>query len=138
MENAELKARLNSNSNNSSKPPSSDGYKKKPAFPKAKNGKQGGQKGHKGRTLQQVEKPDKIVECNPKKCSCGHEFTKDELILLETRQFFDLPQLRLKVTEYQIHKSVLYTESKVGLSMIVGVAISTLTKLTILSAELIF
>ena len=42
-ENTELKMRLNSNSNNSSKPPSSDGYKKKPAFPKAKNGKQGGQ-----------------------------------------------------------------------------------------------
>ena len=92
IEIAELKARINSNSNNSSKPPSSDGYKKKPAFPKAKNGKQGGQKGHKGRTLQQVEKPDKIAECNPDKCSCGHEFTKDELILSETRQVFDLPQ----------------------------------------------
>jgi len=60
LENNELKAHINSNSNNSSKPPSSDGYKKKPVFPKAKNGKQGGQKGHKGRTLQQVEKPDKI------------------------------------------------------------------------------
>jgi len=47
LENNELKAQINSNSNNSSKPPSSDGYKKKPAFPKAKNGKQGGQKGHK-------------------------------------------------------------------------------------------
>ena len=33
-ENAELKARLNSNSKNSSRPPSSDGYRKKPAFPK--------------------------------------------------------------------------------------------------------
>ena len=59
-ENAELKVRLNSNSKNSSKPPSSDGYKKKPAFPKKKKGKQGGQKGHKGRTLQQVDNPDKI------------------------------------------------------------------------------
>ena len=96
---------LNSNSNNSSKPPSSDGYKKKPAFPKAKNGKQGGKKGHKGLTLQQVKKPDKIVECNPDKCSCGHEFTKDEFILSETRQVFDLPQPRLEVTEYQIHKA---------------------------------
>ena len=59
----------------------------------------------KGRTLQQVEKPDKILECNPEKCSCGHEFTKDELILSETRQVFDLPQPRLEVTEYQIHKA---------------------------------
>lgn len=105
VEVTELKMRLNSNSGNSSKPPSSDGYNKKPAFPKEKNGKQGGQKGHKGRTLQQVEKPDKIVECNPDKCNCGHEFTKDELDLSETRQVFDLPQPRLEVTEYQIHKA---------------------------------
>ena len=62
IEIAELKARLNSNSNNSSKPPSSDGYKKKPAFPKAKNGKQGGRKGHKGRTLKQVEKTEEIIK----------------------------------------------------------------------------
>ena len=38
---AELEARINSNSRNSSKPPSSDGYKKKPAFPRKKKGKQG-------------------------------------------------------------------------------------------------
>lgn len=105
VENAELKARLNSNSSNSSKPPSSDGYKKKPALPKKVKGKQGGQQGHQGRTLRQVENPDKIVECNPDKCSCGHEFTKDELVLSETRQVFDLPQPRLEVTEYQIHKA---------------------------------
>lgn len=104
-ENSELKARLNSNSCNSSKPPSSDGYKKKPAFPKKKNGKQGGQKGHKGRTLQQVDNPNKIVECNPNKCNCGHVFTKDQLVLSETRQVFDLPQPHLEVTEYQIHKA---------------------------------
>ena len=58
---AELEAQINSNSRNSSKPPSSDGYKKKPAFPRKKKGKQGGQQGHKGRTLQQVAHPDKKV-----------------------------------------------------------------------------
>ena len=36
---AKLKAQINSNSRNSSKPPSSDGYKKKPAFPRKKKGK---------------------------------------------------------------------------------------------------
>ena len=49
----ELKARLGSNSHNSNKPPSSDGYKKKtvkPALPKSKVSKQGGQNGHKGHT----------------------------------------------------------------------------------------
>lgn len=106
IENTELKARLNSNSKNSSKPPSSDGYKRKPAFSKKKKGKQGGQKGHKGSTLHQVENPDKIIECKPDKCSCGHEFTKEELELSETRQVFDLPQPKLEVTEYQIHKAI--------------------------------
>ena len=104
-ENAELKSRLNINSSNSSKPPSSDGYSKKPAIPKKKKGKQGGQKGHKGRTLQQVENPDKIIECFPNNCICGHEFTKEELVLSETRQVFDLPEPCLEVTEYQIHKA---------------------------------
>jgi len=105
VENTELKARLNSNSRNSSKPPSSDGYKKMPAFPQKKNGKQGGQKGHKGRTLHQVNNPDKVVECNPDKCNCGHVFKKDQLILSETRQVFDLPKPQLEVTEFQINKA---------------------------------
>lgn len=106
QENAELKARLNSNSKNSSKPPSSDGYKKKPAFPKKIKGKQGGQKGHKGKTLHQVENPDEIVTCKPDRCDCGHTFTGEEMELAEKRQVFDLPQPKLEVTEYQIHKAV--------------------------------
>ncbi len=101
---SELEARLNSNSKNSSRPPSSDGYKKKPALPKKVKGKQGGQEGHKGRTIQQVEYPDKTVKCNPGQCDCGHEFLNDELVLSETRQVFDFPQPRLEVTEYQIQK----------------------------------
>jgi len=100
----ELESRLNSNSRNSSRPPSSDGYKKKPALPKKKKGKQGGQKGHKGRTLQQVEHPDKIVKHKPKPCSCGHEFEDNELVLSETRQVFDLPKPELEITEHQILK----------------------------------
>jgi len=102
---AELKIRINSNSSNSSKPPSSDGYKKKPAFPKQKKGKQGGQKGHKGQTLKQVKNPDKIVKCIPYECTCGHKFTNEQVFLSETRQVFDLPQPQLEVTEYQIHKA---------------------------------
>ena len=101
----ELESRLSSNSNNSSKPPSSDGYKKKPAFPKKAKGKKGGQKDHNGSTLHQVAHPDKIVKCIPDKCSCGHEFLQSELTLAEKRQVFDLPQPKLKVTEYQIHKA---------------------------------
>lgn len=102
---SELESRLKSNSSNSSKPPSSDGYQKKPAFPKKSKGKKGGQKGHKGNNLHQVANPDKIVKCVPGICSCGHEFHQDELSIAEKRQVFDLPQPKLEVTEYQIHKA---------------------------------
>jgi transposase len=105
-ENESLKSRLNSNSNNSSKPPSSDGYQKRPAFPKAEKGKQGGQSGHEGRTLNQVKNPDKTVICNPVSCSCGHTFASEETVLAEKRQVFDLPEPRMEVTEYRIYKAV--------------------------------
>ena len=62
IEISELKARLNQNSSNSSKPPSSDYFNRKPAFPKTSVGKKGGQPGHKGDTLKQIDNPDKIVE----------------------------------------------------------------------------
>ncbi len=101
---AKLKAQLNSNSRNSSKPPSSDGYKKKPAFPRKKKGKQGGQQGHKGRTLQQVEHPDKTVKHKPDPCDCGHVFRDEELSVVETRQVFDLPQPKLKVIAHELLK----------------------------------
>ncbi len=102
---AELEAQLNRNSTNSSKPPSSDGYQKKPAFPKESKGKKGGQRNHKGNNLHQIIHPDKIVKCIPDICSCGHEFHQSEFTLAEKRQVFDLPQPKLEVTEYQIHKA---------------------------------
>ena len=58
---AELEKRLNKNSSNSSKPPSSDGLGKPPRTTSLReNGKRssGGQKGHKGETLKQIESPD--------------------------------------------------------------------------------
>lgn len=109
VENAELKARLNNDSHNSNKPPSSDGYKKrsiKPAFPTSKNSNQGGQKGHKGKTLRQVDDPDKIKICSPGTCNCGHGFTKEELELTEKRQVFELPPPKLEITEYQVFKAL--------------------------------
>ena len=101
---SELEARLNSNSRNSSKPPSSDGYQKKSAFPRKKKGKQGGQQGHQGRTLRQVEHPDKTEKHKPDPCDCGYEFSDDELSVAETRQVFDLPQPRLEVISHELLK----------------------------------
>ena len=100
-ENKELKAKVNANSSNSSRPPSSDGLKKKPAFPKDKSKKRGGQKGHKGKTLKMVSVPDYKVELCPPKCSCGTSLLEVKKTCETVRQVFDLPDPILEVTEYQ-------------------------------------
>lgn len=101
-ENAELKVRLNSNSQNSSKPPSSDGLRKKPAFPIGKNGTRGGQQNHKGSTLEMVEKSDHVVICKPRRCICGQDLSDQPISVIGRRQVFDLPEPRLEITEYQV------------------------------------
>ena len=56
----ELELRLNKNSSNSSKPPSSDGLSKPPkttSLRESGKNKSGGQLGHKGETLKQIEMP---------------------------------------------------------------------------------
>jgi len=71
----ELERRLKLNSSNSSKPPSSDGLRKKPS-PKSlreqTNKKFGGQIGHDGNTLKQFPDPDFEIIHDPVVCSaCG-------------------------------------------------------------------
>lgn len=58
-------------SHNSSKPPSSDGYRKKPApksLRKTSGKKQGGQPGHKGSSMKITQEPDRIVQHYPASC----------------------------------------------------------------------
>ena len=56
-----LESQVNKNSNNSSKPPSSDGFKKKTKTLRTKSGKNpGGQEGHEGNTLELSDNPDEI------------------------------------------------------------------------------
>lgn len=71
---AELRARLSSNSRNSSRPPSSDGLSKPPAERKKRSlrrssgRKQGGQEGHEGKRLEPVATPGQRVEHPPERC----------------------------------------------------------------------
>ena len=56
---ARLEEKLNKYSKNSSKPPSSVGFKKQDRSLREKSGrKQGGQTGHKGTTLSVIKDPD--------------------------------------------------------------------------------
>jgi transposase len=67
----DLTARLNQNSQNSSKPPSSDGPHVKRKPPKAPSGRNpGGQPGHTPhqRVLVSVDDVDRIITCKPEQC----------------------------------------------------------------------
>jgi transposase len=92
-----LANRLNLNSTNSSKPPSSDpNWEKKP---KSKTDKKpGGQKGHVGTTLKKVDDPDKIkeIKVDRKKLPAG----RYRQVGFESRQVFDIDISRV-VTEYR-------------------------------------
>jgi transposase len=96
------------NSENSSKPPSSDGLKKTTHRTKSLRGqskrKTGGQKGHPGQTLEQVTEADEIVNhlapsiC----CECGCDVGKQKAISIIKRQVFDIPEPKIKVTEHRV------------------------------------
>jgi transposase len=64
---------VNKNSNNSSKPPSSDGFKKKTKSLRTKSDKKsGGQKGHEGFTLYLSDNSDEIEIHTVEECTeCG-------------------------------------------------------------------
>lgn len=99
----QLKAIIQKHSQNSNKPPSSDNpFKKKTKSLRKKGGKAGGQNNHKGTNLKQVNNPDEIIPCRIEgKCSCGKSLKKASLIGIDKRQIFDLPEIQIKVTEYQ-------------------------------------
>lgn len=102
---SELEDRLNKNSRNSNKPPSSDGLEKKPkqrpAFDRKKGKKTGGQTGHIGKTLDFCASPDFIERHLPEKCVCGSLLNKSGADVVEKRQVFDLPAPKLEITEHQ-------------------------------------
>jgi transposase len=102
--NADLLLRLSQNSNNSHKPPSTDGLSKKPALPQSQGKKTGGQFGHKGKTLLMVSQPDQLIIHHAPFCSCCSKVfsLSDVEQIVAKRQVFDIPPPRLEVTEHQI------------------------------------
>ena len=102
----ELEARLNKDSHNSHKPPSSDGLAKLPRrrSRRQRSGKPaGGQAGHAGMTLRQVAKPDQVVPHAPQVCQgCGARLATELLEIHARRQVFELPPSRPLVIEHQV------------------------------------
>ncbi len=101
----ELEAMLKADSRTSSRPPSSDGLKKKPAFPRKRGGRRGGKPGHEGKTLKMVDDVDHKRIHGPvlEACCCGHSLSGIAVFPSEEkRQVFDLPPRLLEVTEHRV------------------------------------
>lgn len=103
---ADLRHRLNKDSSNSSQPPSSDGFKKKPrvlgSLREGLGKPSGGQRGHKGDTLRFSAEPDTFVVHEAWRCRHCHGVLSAAMATgVEKRQVFDVPPARLEVTEHQ-------------------------------------
>ena len=101
---AELRERLSKNSRNSSKPPSSDGYKKpKPKSLRESSGrKAGGQDGHEGHHLNIEQTPKEIISHMPSGCAgCPlYEKCRGEACVAETRKVADAA-IEIHVTAHE-------------------------------------
>jgi transposase len=104
---AALEERLNTNSTNSSKPPSSDAPSVKRRPPVAPSGKErGGQPGHRRRVRALVppEQLRQVVVCKPTQCrGCGHHLHGEDHEPLR-HQVAELPPVLPEVDEYQLHR----------------------------------
>ena len=100
-----LEDQIRKNSGNSGKPPSSDGFNR-PAprsLRKRSRKKSGGQVGHIGYTLKAVEKPEHVKVHRVEQCAqCRSSLKNVQVNRYEKRQVFDVPRVRVEVTEHQV------------------------------------
>ena len=95
----ELEAKLNENSSNSNKPPSSDSpFAKRPTMPKkAKTPRK-----RKG-VRQQYMQPTELIDVHPEKCPCGCcEITDAESY--HTHQIIELPEIQVSVSHIRLYQ----------------------------------
>jgi transposase len=103
----DLKARLDQNSTNSSRPPSTDpiGVKRKPPAPPSRK-RRGGQKGHprRMRALVPPERVGSVTDCKPAECRrCGHPLSGEDAEPWR-HQVAELPPIVPEVHEYRLHR----------------------------------
>ena len=102
-ENADLKRRLGLDSSTSSKPPSSDGLRKKPTSLREPSGKTSGDRSA-TRAIRSsgLPYPDRIVVHEARACRhCGAGLRLSMARETERRQVFDLPKTLIEVTEHR-------------------------------------
>src|SRR5262245_23975035 len=103
---AQVEARLNQTSRNSSKPPSADPPSARPRARKGPTGrKSGGQPGHEGhgRKLKPESEVDQIIDVRPERCGQCGTLLLGEDPAPERHQVTELPQITPVVTEYRRH-----------------------------------
>jgi len=99
----ELESRLNQNSSNSSKPPSSDGYSKPvPKSQRKKSGKKpGGQHNHQGHGKSMADKVTETVLITPDACPCcGENLENVAGHKTDTHYVMEMPPITVNVIEY--------------------------------------
>ena len=95
---AQLEARLNMNSTNSSMPPSSDQWQKPQSERKKSGKKPGGQPGHKGHGLKIDRDPDETVALKPTVCEqCNTDICEAEGSIEDSRYKIDIEIVRQEV-----------------------------------------
>lgn len=104
---AQLEARLGKNSQNSSKPPSSDAFTKPPprSLRKKSGRRPGKQPGEPGARLESRPDPDEVKVHVPASCgSCGNNLADAPVVGDQRRQVFDLPPIELFAVEHRAQR----------------------------------